>query len=447
MRNRLILSYLIVVIASLIVTYLVGIFLVRQTLIDHMQSDQINDYQNLQSYFQSYYSSHAGWTGIEETAPEDLVNKVAPPAENGFVLVDLDQKVIFATEESLLGREVSKFTTLIGAPVQVNGQSVAYLISEGIVGRNFSELDDDIFYRSAIASLEAVFLGLLVGFVMSLFMIRTILKPIGVTISAAKRISQGDLTMRVPLEPYRDMAPLGEAINEMAADLEKNQQIQRNMLMDIAHDLRTPLSVQQATLEAFEDGIYDFDSEGLTLLKQQNTQLVHLVEDLRLLTLANSRNFKLFKEKVELGGFLKNILNSFESVYAKKGIQINYKTQPVDCMVEIDPHLMQRVFENLLQNAYQYSPEGGVVELRLQRMINRIVVILRDQGPGIPEDKLETIFKRYYRIKQAGENSPEGLGLGLTISKHITEAHGGKLFAQNNKEGGAEFVLELPYPT
>jgi len=210
--------------------------------------------------------------------------------------------------------------------------------------------------------------------------------------------------------------------------------------------LRTPLSVQQATLEAFEDGIYDFDNEGLTLLKQQNTQLIHLVEDLRLLTLANSRNFKLFKEKVELGGFLKNILNSFESVYAKKGIQINYKTQPVDCMVEIDAHLMQRVFENLLQNAYQYSPEGGEVELRLQRMINRIVVILRDQGPGIPEDKLETIFKRYYRIKQDGENSPEGLGLGLTISKHITEAHGGKLFAQNNKEGGAEFVLELPYP-
>ncbi len=447
MRNRLILSYLIVVIASLIVTYLVGIFLVRQTLIDHMQSDQINDYQKVQSYFEGYYSSHGAWTGIEEATPDDLVNKDAPPAENGFVLVDLDRIVIFATEESLLGREVSKFTTLIGAPVQVNGQSVAYLVSDSIVGRTLKNFDDDILIRTAIDAFEAVILGLLVGTIMSLFMIRTILKPIGVTISAAKRISQGDLTMRVPLEPYRDMAPLGEAINEMAADLEKNQQIQRNMLMDIAHDLRTPLSVQQATLEAFEDGIYDFDSEGLTLLKQQNTQLVHLVEDLRLLTLANSRNFKLFKEKVELGGFLKNILNSFESVYAKKGIQINYKTQPVDCMVEIDPHLMQRVFENLLQNAYQYSPEGGVVELRLQRMINRIVVILRDQGPGIPEDKLETIFKRYYRIKQAGENSPEGLGLGLTISKHITEAHGGKLFAQNNKEGGAEFVLELPYPT
>jgi len=446
MRNRLILSYLIVVFTSLIVTYLVGIFLVRQTLIDHMQSDQINDYQKVQSYFQGYYSSHGGWAGIEEATPDDLVNKDAPPDENGFVLVDLDRIVIFATEESLLGREVSKFTTLIGAPVQVNGQSVAYLVSDSIVGRTLKNFDDDILIRTAIDAFEAVLLGLLVGTIMSLFMIRTILKPIGVTISAAKRISQGDLTMRVPLEPYRDMAQLGEAINEMAADLEKNQQIQRNMLMDIAHDLRTPLSVQQATLEAFEDGIYDFDNEGLTLLKQQNTQLIHLVEDLRLLTLANSRNFKLFKEKVELGGFLKNILNSFESVYAKKGIQINYKTQPVDCMVEIDAHLMQRVFENLLQNAYQYSPEGGEVELRLQRMINRIVVILRDQGPGIPEDKLETIFKRYYRIKQDGENSPEGLGLGLTISKHITEAHGGKLFAQNNKEGGAEFVLELPYP-
>ena len=259
MRNRLILSYLIVVFTSLIVTYLVGIFLVRQTMIDHMQSDQINDYQKVQSYFEGYYSSHGAWTGIEEATPDDLVNKDAPPAENGFVLVDLDRIVIFATEESLLGREVSKFTTLIGAPVQVNGQSVAYLVSDSIVGRTLKNFDDDILIRTAIDAFEAVLLGLLVGTIMSLFMIRTILKPIGVTISAAKRISQGDLTMRVPLEPYRDMAQLGEAINEMAADLEKNQQIQRNMLMDIAHDLRTPLSVQQATLEAFEDGIYDFD--------------------------------------------------------------------------------------------------------------------------------------------------------------------------------------------
>lgn len=447
MRKRLILSYLLVVIVSLIVTYLAGILLVRETLIDHLQSDQINNYQDIQSNFQSYYSSNAGWAGIEETSPDDFLTKENLFTEKGIALVDLERRVIFATEESLLGREVSKFTTLIGAPVQVNGQSVGYLISASIVNRTIKDFEDDILYRTAIAALEAILLGLIVGLLMSLFMIRTILKPIGVTISAAKRISRGDLSMRVPLEPYRDMAQLGEAINEMAADLEKNQQIQKHMLMDIAHDLRTPLSVQRATIEAFEDGIYDFDVEGLNMLKQQNTQLVHLVEDLRLLTLADSSNFKIFKESIELSGFIKTVLNNFESVFAKKNLKINYSPQAVECIVKIDPHLMQRVFENLLQNAFQHSPEGGVIELRLQRMINRIVVVLRDQGPGIPEDKLETIFKRYYRIKQAGENSPEGLGLGLTISKHITEAHGGKLFARNNKEGGAEFVLELPYPS
>jgi signal transduction histidine kinase len=89
--------------------------------------------------------------------------------------------------------------------------------------------------------------------------------------------------MRVPLEPYRDMAGLGQAVNDMAMDLEKTQRVQKLMLMDIAHDLRTPLSVQKATIEAFEDKLYQFDEEGLAILKNQNNQLIHLVEDLRLL--------------------------------------------------------------------------------------------------------------------------------------------------------------------
>ena len=116
-------------------------------------------------------------------------------------------------------------------------------------------------------------------------------------------------------------------------------------------------------------------------------------------------------------------------------------------MIDIDPHLMQRVFENLLQNAYQHSPVGGEIRIKILRMINRMEIIVADQGPGIPENKLETIFNRYYRVKYAGEGVPEGLGLGLTISKRIVEAHGGKLYARNIPGKGAEFLLELPYST
>ena len=165
------------------------------------------------------------------------------------------------------------------------------------------------------------------------------------------------------LEPYRDIAELGEAVNNMAAELERNQRVQKFMLLDITHDLRTPLSVQKATIEAFEDKVYQFDEEGLALLKTQNNQLIHLVEDLRILTLSNSGNFIVRREKVELRVFVQGILNSFESIFAKKGILAGLSANHDDYLINIDSHLMRRVLENLLQNACQHSPEGGQISV------------------------------------------------------------------------------------
>lgn len=287
--------------------------------------------------------------------------------------------------------------------------------------------------------------GLSAGFLISVIMSLALLKPIKATIDVVKKISQGDLSMRVSLEPYRDMAGLGQAVNDMAMDLEKTQRVQKLMLMDIAHDLRTPLSVQKATIEAFEDKLYQFDEEGLAILKNQNNQLIHLVEDLRLLTLSDAEIFVVNKQQVELQAFTKEILNNFDSVFTKKNLHSALSPNEEEYLIDIDPHLMQRVFENLLQNAYQHSPQGGEIRIKILRMINRMEIVVADEGPGIPENKLETIFNRYYRVKQAGEGDPEGLGLGLTISRRIVEAHGGKLFARNTPGKGAEFVLELPY--
>lgn len=144
------------------------------------------------------------------------------------------------------------------------------------------------------------------------------MRPIGTTIAAVKRISQGNLSLRVPLEPYRDMAELGRAVNEMAADLEKHQDKQRYMLMDIAHDLRTPLSVQKATIEAFEDGIYEFNKAGIEQLKQQNNKLIRLVEDFRIITLTDLGEFTIKKVPVEVNYFIEKILQDFSNILSKK---------------------------------------------------------------------------------------------------------------------------------
>ncbi|NLC30114.1 MAG: HAMP domain-containing protein, partial [Chloroflexi bacterium] len=347
---------------------------------------------------------------------------------------------------AFLGYVVAETTLEIGAPIQVDGETVGYLYSGSYIENVLSGKENQLIVINQSAVTRALLFGLLIGFLLSILLTLALLRPIRLTIDSVKRIAQGDLRARVSLEPYGDMAELGQALNDMAAELEKSQQIQQLMVMDIAHDLRTPLSVQRAAIEAFEDGVYKFDQNGLNLLKIQNTHLIHLVEDLRLLALPDAGVFQIHREKIDLRTFIQDILYNFETVFTKKDIQVDFNPYDDGYVVDIDPHLMQRVFENLLQNAYQHSPTGGLIEIRIQRKINRMAVVISNQGPGIPEEKLETIFKRYYRIPSVEKGTAEGLGLGLAISKRIVDGHGGTLYAQNSREGGAEFVLELPYP-
>ena len=447
MRNRMLLTYMFVAAVSLMVGSLLATVFIQLTVVDYVRKQQIKASEPFQDFFITYYETHDGWGGIRQLDIQKLLNESIPEeySHYGLALIGIDGTMLLTENKAQYGTVVNKSTFNIGAPVVVGGETVAYLYSGSLIDILLPRFDMDIIKRNRIATTEALLIGLMVAFVMSLIMTRSLLRPIKVTIDATKKISQGETGLRVPLEPYRDMADLGEAVNNMAADLEKKQRIQNFMLMDIAHDLRTPLSVQKATLEAFEDKVYPFDEEGLALLKIQNNQLIRLVEDLRLLTLSDAGIITVRKEPVELQSFIQEILSGFEGVFAKKRIQSVFVQNNDNYLTEIDPHLLQRVFENLLQNAYQHSPEGGKIRVRILRMINRMKIVIADQGPGIPEDKLDTIFARYYRVSPAGEGAPEGLGIGLTISKGIVEAHGGKLYAQNSAGSGAEFIIELPY--
>lgn len=447
MRTRLLLSYSAVVLVSLIVGFLVAWVLVRNTVVELMHQIQLEEAKAFQSYFQDYYREHNGWHGIDDPEAYAMMNELAPKDLKHYdlALIDTEAVIIMVENPANMGKKVSQVTLQTAAPILVDGRIVGYLLSGNFIDRILISLGTGVSDRAIVAIIRSLTIGLLVGFLMSTFMTKAILRPIVTTIAATKRISQGDLSLRVPLEPYRDMSELGRAVNEMAADLEKSQENQRLFLMDIAHDLRTPLSVQKATIEAFEDGIYEFNEAGVHQLKQQNTQLIRLVEDLRLLTLTDLGEFSPRKVSVEINTYLEEILQDFANVFAKKAITINFIPLSDECLVVFDPHLMTRVFDNLLQNAFQHSPENSTVDVRLRCFINRVVVMIRDHGPGIPKDKLETIFERYYRVRQDDQASPEGLGLGLTISKRIVEGHGGKLYAHNSKDGGAEFVIELPY--
>ncbi len=441
-------SYLLVAVVSLAVAYLASILFLRTTLADYMRENQIAASGQVYDYFHNYYQAHDGWAGIDQVDIKQISQETtsSEALDLELALVDPTGKILFSENQDSLGYVIAEATLQVGAPIQVDGEIIGYLYSGSYIEDVLSGEENQVIIITRSAAIRAVLFGSLIGFLLSILLTLALLRPIRLSIESVRKIAQGDLRARVSLKPYEDMAELGQTLNDMAAELEKNQQIQRLMVMDIAHDLRTPLSVQRAAIEAFEDGLYQFDQKGIDLLKIQNTHLIHLVEDLRLLALPDAGVFQIHKEKIDLRIFIQDILNSFESVFTKKGIQVDFNAYEEAYIVDIDPHLIQRVFENLFQNAYQHSPTGGLIEVRIQRKINRMAVAIRNQGAGIPEEKLETIFKRYYRMTSTEKGTSDGLGLGLAISKRIADGHGGTLYAQNCREGGAEFVLELPYP-
>lgn len=361
-------SYLLVAVLSLAMAYLSSILFLQTTLPDYMRENQIAASAQTHDYFQKYYQTHDGWVGADQvdinqipretTSREDLNLELA--------LVDPNGTVLFSENEAFLGYVVAETTLEIGAPIQVDGETVGYLYSGSYIENVLSGKENQLIVINQSAVTRALLFGLLIGFLLSILLTLALLRPIRLTIDSVKRIAQGDLRARVSLEPYGDMAELGQALNDMAAELEKSQQIQQLMVMDIAHDLRTPLSVQRAAIEAFEDGVYKFDQNGLNLLKIQNTHLIHLVEDLRLLALPDAGVFQIHREKIDLRTFIQDILYNFETVFTKKDIQVDFNPYDDGYVVDIDPHLMQRVFENLLQNAYQHSPTGGLIEIRIQ---------------------------------------------------------------------------------
>lgn len=446
MRIRLLLGYVLVVLVSLIVSFAFAVLFVRDTIINHIADDQSNQALPLLKVLQNYYEKNGSWNDVEYLDLEKMLDESMQGEawHYDFALSDTNGNLIIVENPSLLGKRINQATIQISAPVIVGDEVVGYLLSGNYIDRVIDIVKQSVLEMATVDILKALTIGLLIGFLMSFFMIREITQPILTTIAATEQISQGNFSMRVPLKTYRDMALLGEAVNEMASSLETNQKNQRYMLMDIAHDLRTPLSVQKATIEAFEDGVYKFDEDGIQQLKQQNTHLIKLVEDIRMLTLTESTCFKPNREPVELNGYINKITTNFSNILTKKSMTIKFTPFQSDCFAKIDPHLMNRVIQNLLQNAFQHSPQNSVIDVKLALEDNWIKIKIHDQGRGIPEDKLETIFRRYYRMKSVTEGEPEGLGLGLTISRRIVEIHGGRVYAHNCLDGGAEFVIELP---
>ncbi|MCK4725236.1 MAG: HAMP domain-containing protein, partial [Anaerolineales bacterium] len=291
-----------------------------------------------------------------------------------------------------------------------------------------------------IAAAVAIFFALLLALLLS----SRLLKPVRALTQAAEDLSEGDLTKRVAIQGNDELAVLGRTFNQMASSLENSEQSRRAMTADIAHELRTPLAVQRAQIEAIQDGIYPTTDENLAALLEQNVLLTRLVADLRTLALADSGQLQLERIPTDLGKLTSKVTDRFKPQAAEMGVEIKFKSQGSCKEINVDSGRVEQIIGNLISNALRYTPENSWVKINLDCSYELAVLTVRDNGAGIPEDAQEQIFERFYRADHSRSRTEGGTGLGLAIARQLAEIQGGELTASNHPEGGAEFRLTFP---
>lgn len=298
----------------------------------------------------------------------------------------------------------------------------------------------EAFNRISGTAFLAAFMAFALASLAAAVVTRILTRPLLALTEGAKRLEAGERNLRLRLPRSQDeLRGLTEAFNNLAAGLERQEAWRRNLVADIAHDLRTPLAVLRSEIEAMQDGVATPDPEGLARLHAQVMLLSRLVEDLRTLTLAESGGMVLRREWVNLESFLRGVLGSLGWPESAVRLQV----QP-GLRGHLDPKQLTRVLHNLLDNAQRYGQPP--LHLQASQGPNGLEISLRDHGIGIPPEALGRIFERFFRAdaSRTRQEGKGGSGLGLSIAKAIVEAHGGQLEAENHPEGGAVFRLRLP---
>lgn len=296
------------------------------------------------------------------------------------------------------------------------------------------------------SALTAALISFVVAFVAAAAVTRQITRPLSRLADAALRLEAGERGVQLPLPRRRDeVRDLTLTFNTLTVGLARQEAWRRGLMADIAHDLRTPLSVLRSEIEAMQDGVNRADDAGLARLHGEVLLLARLVTDLRTLSLAESGAMDFHPVTLDAAELLRTVITPFARQAGDVGVQLRLDApQPVP--VHADPDRLTQVLHNLISNALRYAAPGEV-HLSVRQEGQWAVLQVRDHGPGFRPDDLSRAFERFYRADASRSRDPAGQrssGLGLAIARALVEAQGGRIEARNHPQGGAEFTVRLP---
>jgi signal transduction histidine kinase len=291
-----------------------------------------------------------------------------------------------------------------------------------------------------LGALGAITVALLIG----IFLARTISRPIRELTTATQMVAQGELGHQVPVRRKDELGELAVSFNQMSADLARSTELRRQMTADVAHELRTPLSLIMGYAEGLSEGKLEGTPETFDVLYDESLHLNRLVDDLRTLSLADAGELSLNRRLVCPQTLLKRAATVYAAQAREQDVSLKVEAENDTAEIKVDPDRMAQVLGNLVRNALRYTPAGGEIVLSADQYPRSVTLCVRDTGAGIAPDSLPHIFDRFYRADESRHQENGESGLGLAIARSIVEAHGGTISAVSTLGAGTTFRIELP---
>ena len=406
--------------------------------------------------FSAYFQVNRSWEGVNEylsfTRPKDIPNEPRPgipgvedsmqPFRPPFVyvLTDAEGRVVLPSAPYLLDQVLSQYELQKAAPVEVDGQVVGYALPTG----ELPELDpreQRYMQRTNLALLYAALGATAIALLLGLWLARTLTHPLGELTEAIRRMSAGQLEQRVDVSSQDELGQLGEAFNQMSSRLSQAVKQRRQMTADIAHDLRTPLTVIAGYVEALRDRVLQPTPQRFETIHTEVQHLLRLVEDLRTLSLADAGELALQRDLVNPRALMERLAAAYSQKAENQGVELRLQVGPDLPLFCADEERMVEVLGNLISNALRHTPSGGRITLAVESQPEGLELRVEDTGEGIPEEALPYVFDRFYRVDPARSQQEGESGLGLAIARSLVEAHAGRIEVESQVGRGSVFKV------
>lgn len=393
-----------------------------------------------------YYETNGSWQGVGAVVASDGSETGDGEGMRIIPMMLLDaggQVVVDARQPDMRGNGGRGNRPPV--PVQVNGETVGFVVFQGMDERNNPRVEAETQFLQGVRRLitlsafGAGAIALLLGIVLA----QTITRPVRELTEATQAVAGGELGRQVAVQSKDELGELTAAFNQMSSDLLQGQQLRQQMTADIAHDLRTPLTVILGYTEALSDGKLPAEPETLNAMHQQAQHLSRLVEDLRTLSLADAGQLSLHPQPIFPQELLEQTAAAYGGQAEARGVELTVLAGEASPRIEVDPDRMLQVLGNLLSNALRFTPSGGRVTLAAEHGDRSVLLRVGDTGSGIAAEDLPHVFDRFYRADKA--RSADGAsGLGLAIVRSLVEANGGRITVESRPGDGATFTLSFP---